>query len=121
MALEWDDGEYAGPSLLVSVGNNRRTGGLFFMTPEAKMDDGLLDFVYAPTMPRFKLLQLLPMTFNGSHIRQPDVHTGRTTRLRIQCQPGTAIQADGEVFEHDATECLYEIIPAKVTVLAPAS
>lgn len=120
MSLQWDGGEYQGPAVLVSVGNNRRTGGFFFMTPNAKLDDGLLDFVYATKMSRLKLLRLLPMTFKGSHIRHPGVYEGRTTRLRIRCRPGTAIQADGEVFDRDATECLYEVVPAKLTVLVPA-
>jgi diacylglycerol kinase (ATP) len=117
MSIQWDWGEYEGPALLVSIGNNRRTGGFFFMTPEAELDDGLLDFVYAPAMSRLNLLRLLPMTFSGSHIRRPEVVSGRTTQLHIRCRPGTAIQADGEVFEHDASECLYEIVPAKLTVL----
>jgi YegS/Rv2252/BmrU family lipid kinase len=119
MSLRWDGGEYEGPALLVSVGNNRRTGGFFFMTPDAKLDDGLLDFVYATGMSRLKLLRLLPTTFNGSHIHRPEVFADRTTRLEIRCRPATPIQADGEVFQRAATECLYEIVPAKLTVLAP--
>ena len=120
MSLRWDGGEYEGSILLVSVGNNRRTGGFFFMTPDAELDDGLLDFVYASVTSRLKLLRLLPMTFDGSHVRRPEVFAGRTTRLEIRCRPGTAIQADGEVFEHGATECVYEVVPGKLTVLVAA-
>jgi diacylglycerol kinase (ATP) len=94
MSLEWDDGRHEGPVLLVSVGNTRRTGGIFFMTPEAELDDGLLDFVFAPTMSRLKTLRLLPLTFDGSHTRRPEVSYLRTTRLHITSQPGTPIQAD---------------------------
>jgi YegS/Rv2252/BmrU family lipid kinase len=117
MSLEWDDGQYQGPVLLVSVGNTRRTGGVFFMTPQAKFDDGLLDFVFAPTMSRLKTLRLLPMTFNGSHTERPEVTYTSTTRLRIRCQPKTPIQADGEVFESGTTEILYEIMPGKLSVI----
>lgn len=117
MTLQWDCGRYEGPVLLVSVGNTRRTGGVFFMTPKAELDDGQLDFVFAPTMSRLKTLRLLPMTFNGSHIRRPEVTYCSTTRLHITCQPGTPIQADGEVFEPDTSEILYEILPGKITVI----
>lgn len=117
MTLEWDDGRYEGPILLVSVGNTRRTGGVFFMTPQAKVDDGLLDFVFAPPMTRLKTLRMLPMTFNGSHIDRPEVTYISTTRLRITSRPGTPIQTDGEVFETDATEILYEVLPLKLTVI----
>ena len=118
MSLEWDDGRHEGPVLLVSVGNTRRTGGIFFMTPEAELDDGLLDFVFAPTMSRLKTLRLLPMTFDGSHTRRPEVSYLRATRLHITSQPGTPIQADGEVFDRDADDILYEIIPHKLTIIA---
>ncbi|MBN1314339.1 MAG: hypothetical protein JXA42_02685, partial [Anaerolineales bacterium] len=89
----------------------------FFMTPQAEPDDGLLDFVHAPAMSRLKLLRLLPTTFNGSHVRRPEIIQARTRRLKIDCQPGTPVQADGEVFQVDATEILYEIIPQKLTII----
>jgi diacylglycerol kinase (ATP) len=44
MRITWDDGEYEGPTFLVSVCNSPRTGG-FYMAPEASTDDGLLDFI----------------------------------------------------------------------------
>jgi len=121
MTLEWDAGRYHGSTLLVSVGNSRRTGGIFFMTPQAKMDDGLLDFCFAPVMSRLRLLQLLPMTLSGSHIHQPKVTYTRTKRLHITSRPGTPIQADGEVFELEAAEILYEVIPHKLTVIIPVA
>lgn len=126
MVLEWDGGDggrnpggrYEGPTTLVSVGNHRRTGGVFFMTPQAEPDDGLLDFVQAPAMSRLKLFRLLPTTFNGTHVNRPEILQARTRKLLISCRPGTPIQADGEVFELNATEILYEILPQKLTVIA---
>jgi YegS/Rv2252/BmrU family lipid kinase len=120
MRLEWDGGEYEGDVNLVSVGNTHRTGGVFFMTPEAKPDDGLLDFVFSEGFGRFKLLRLLPKTFDGSHIKEPQVHYERTKRLVIECTPPTPIQADGELLELEATRIEYEILPARLRVLVPA-
>lgn len=117
MELEWDDGQYQGPTQLVSVGNTRRTGGVFFMTPKAIIDDGLLDFVFAPVMPRLKLLRLLPSTFDGSHIKDPAVSYRSSSSLKIHCRPGTPIQADGEVIEHDTSEIRYDILSGKLTVI----
>ena len=120
MELAWDDGRYQGPVTLVSVGNGQRTGGFFLMTPEAQVDDGLLDFVFAPTMSRLKLLLLLPKTFSGAHVNDPGVTYTRTKRLTITCRPGTPVHADGEVFELDSTEISYDILPQKLTVIVPA-
>ena len=66
--LSWDNGDYNGPLVLVSVGNSPRTGGVFYMTPQAILDDGLLDFVYAGQLSRWQMLQLLPKTLKGEHI-----------------------------------------------------
>jgi len=121
MRLEWDGGEHEGPTALVSVGNTRRTGGAFFMTPRAEPDDGLLDFVFARGMSRLRLLRLLPTTFDGSHVEQPEVRYERTTRLTITCDPPTPIQADGELFERAATRVTYEVLPARLRVLVPAA
>jgi len=118
--LVWDDGEYEGHVALVSVGNTRRTGGAFWMTPRAEMDDGYLDFVFAGRMGRLRLLRLLPTTFDGSHVEQPEVTYVRTTHLSIECDPPTPIQADGEVFDLGATRIEYTILPGRLQVIVPA-
>jgi diacylglycerol kinase (ATP) len=117
MRLEWDTGGYAGPLLLVSVGNGRRTGGAFYLTPQARPDDGQFDFVYGARMSRLKMLALLPRLFNGSHLGHPLVGYHRTRQLAITASPATPIQADGEVFETAATRITYQILPGAVRVL----
>ena len=118
--LTWDNGAYEGPITLVSVGNTRRTGGAFWMTPRAEVDDGYLDFVFAGQVGRLRLLRLLPTTFDGSHVGQPEITYTRTTQLTIECDPPTPIQADGEVFERSATRIAYTIRPGRLQVLVPA-
>lgn len=119
--LAWDDGEYEGMVALVSVGNTRRTGGAFWMTPRAEPDDGWLDFVFAGKLGRIKLLRLLPTTFDGSHVERPEVTYVRTTRLTIECDPPTPIQADGELFDLSATRIEYTILPGRLRLIVPAT
>ncbi len=119
MRLVWDDGEYEGPVTLVSVGNTRRTGGAFWMTPRAEPDDGYLDFVFAKKVNRLRLLRLLPMTFDGSHVEQPDIFYVRTTRLTIECDPPTPVHADGELFDSPASHIEYTILPGRLQVIVP--
>lgn len=118
MRLTWDTGIYEGPITLVSVGNSPRTGGAFYMTPQAKVDDGLLDFVYGVRMNRWQMLKLLPQTFSGKHIHHPLVVYQRTKSLSITASPSTPIQTDGEVFETGATEVHYQILPQKLRVIS---
>lgn len=119
MTAEWDDGRFDGPAALISVGNSTRTGGAFYMTPRAELDDGRLDFVLAQGASRLRLLRLLPTTFDGRHVDEPEVIYGRTTRLTITCQPATPIQADGELFDLAATQIAYRVLPGKLRVIVP--
>jgi len=114
--LVWDSGNYQGPISLVSVGNTHRTGGVFYMTPNALVDDGLLDFVFAPAMGRLRMFQLLPKTQKGSHIQESDVQEHKTKRLSIRTKTPTPIQADGELIETEVTEITYEIVPQALKI-----
>lgn len=115
--LEWDHGIFEGPLTLVSVGNSRRTGGAFFMTPRAEPDDGLLDFIYAFQMSRWQMLKLLPQTFSGKHVHHPLVTYLQTTSLCLTVSPPTPIQADGEIIDQNATEIRYQIYHKKLPVI----
>ncbi len=117
MWLSWDTGTYEGPITLVSVGNSRRTGGVFYMTPKALLDDGLLDFVYGVGMGRWQMLRLLPKTLKGVHIYHPLVTYSQTSQLSILASPATPIQADGEIIETQATKITYRILPGKLRVI----
>jgi diacylglycerol kinase (ATP) len=117
ICLSWDNGMYEGPVTLVSVGNSPRTGGAFYMTPTAKVDDGLLDFVYASKMIRWQMLRLLPQTFSGKHIDHPLVVYRQAKFLSITTSPVTPIQTDGEVFERGTNYIHYQILPQKLRVI----
>jgi YegS/Rv2252/BmrU family lipid kinase len=117
VTAEWDDGCFSGLAALVSVGNSPRTGGAFYMTPRAELDDGRLDFILGGGMSRLRLLRLLPKTFDGRHVDEPEITYRRTTRLTVTCQPATPIQADGELFDMAATRIEYRVLPGKLRVI----
>ncbi len=117
MRVEWDKGMYDGPMVLVSVGNGHRSGGAFYITPQAKIDDGKFDFVYGVGMGRLKMLYLLPKIFSGKHIYHPLVGYLQATTLSITTSPETPIQADGEIIDEHATQIQYQIFPQKLQVI----
>jgi diacylglycerol kinase (ATP) len=116
MKVNWDGSSYEGSIYLLSVCNSPRTGGIFLIAPPARMDDGVLDIVFVPKVPKAKVLSLVPRLFNGSHIEQPDVNYIRSTRLSIESEPGTPIHADGEVIAESVKNIRYEILPGKITL-----
>lgn len=122
MHLEWDSGEYHGLSILVTVGNNPLTGGLFYMTPHANPYDGKLSFVYGSMSTRRQALRLLPRTMKpgpGSYVEHPDIHEGEATWLRIRTDQPTPVHADGEILFDQSQEIEYRILPLYLPVLAP--
>lgn len=117
MHIQWDDGGYEGPVYLLSVCNSQRTGGLFYMAPQASMTDGLFDFVLMPEVSKAEVLLILARLFAKTHIHHPKVTYHRTRRLAITSQPGTPIHADGEVLSESAETVTYQILPGKLTIL----
>ncbi len=123
MEITWDDGQYIGPVTLVSVGNNPRTGGIFYTVPHASPFDGKLSFVYGHVATRIATLRLLPKIMKsgkGNYTEHPSVHEHHCTWLKIKTQPETPVHADGEVFQDAANEIHYRVHPGSVAMLLAA-
>lgn len=118
MNLTWDGGGYAGPAYLLSVCNSPRTGG-FTMAPGAKLDDGLLDMVFAPQVSKGAVIAILLKLMKGEHIHHPAVTFRRVTAIDLTSTPGTPLHSDGELFTESATAVSYRVLPGKVTLLTP--
>jgi YegS/Rv2252/BmrU family lipid kinase len=116
--LEWAAGRYHGPVTLLSVGNTRRTGGAFYLTPHARPDDGLFDFLYGYVASRLRLLHLLPMALQGKHIHEPEMNVDQSPQVRATLNPGTPVQCDGEVVALGARQVEYELLPGRLAVAA---
>lgn len=116
MQVRWDDGGHDGPAYLLSVCNGPRTGG-FYMAPDAAVDDGLFDFVFAPEVPKLTVLAILVRLFRKTHIFHPQVVYGRTRHISISSSPGSPIHADGEIIAEAAMQIEYQILPGKLTLL----
>ncbi|WP_420454157.1 diacylglycerol/lipid kinase family protein [Rubrivirga sp.] len=110
-----------GSLFLCEVGNGPSIGGGFRMTPDAVLDDGVLDVCLVRHVRPGRALRLLPRTFDGGHVTEPEVTMGRATTLvlAVQAGGGVGLQADGEVLAYDAAEVRVEVRPAALRVVAP--
>ena len=120
MSLEWQGGEFSGKVTLVTVGNSPRTGGIFYMTPNANPFDGMLTFVYGFMPTRRGIFSMLPRTMKpdvGSYIEHPSVHEVSSPWLRVHSVQPTPAHADGEVFSKEIHELEYQVIPNCLPVL----
>jgi len=105
-------------SLLVTLGNSRRTGGVFYMTPDAVMDDGLLDMGIAQALTTPKILALLPRVMTGSHRNHPAMRFVRCTSVNIATQMPVPVHTDGEVISVAARSLTARIEPGRLTVIS---
>jgi diacylglycerol kinase (ATP) len=120
MQLEWDDGSYAGPCSLVSIGNSPLTGGVFYTVPHADPFDGKLTFVYGYLPNRLKILAVLPKTMKpgeGNYVEHPAIHEVHATWLRVHVEPESPAHADGELFTYGIRDLEYRIHPGQLPLL----
>lgn len=103
---------------LINVANGMRSGGGFLLTPHAKLDDGVLDICYADGLSKIGVLNLLPRTINGSHIRQKSVTLTTGTEVEITVPDGAPAHIDGEVLCRRGQDFKFEILKNKLTVWA---
>jgi len=123
MHIRWEleggeEGSHEKTTLLVSVGNSPRTGGGFYLTPDARLDDKLLDVAIAEDLSKPRVLALLPRALVGKHTTHPAVTMLRIQKLIVQVPEGAPVQMDGEVVEEHAFEVQIGVIPHKLELIA---
>jgi diacylglycerol kinase (ATP) len=89
------------------------------LTPEAVPDDGLLDVCLVRSAKLHRILRLLPKTFSGGHVGEPEVRMGRVRRLTLRATTPIPAHADGEVLTAGATAMEVEVLPGALRALAP--
>lgn len=120
--IQWDGGEYKGPVSLVTVGNGRRTGGLFFMTPHADPRDGKLTFAFGYRKTRLGLFQALPRAMKpgvGSYVEMEGMYEFHCTRITVHLDKPSPAHTDGELFPEWIQNFEYRIFPRKLKVILP--
>ena len=83
--------------MFATVGNSRQYGGGIRIVPEARIDDGMLDFCIVHRTSRFQLLKTLPLAYSGAHVKKRYVETGRGREFRFESDAPLEVYADGEL------------------------
>lgn len=118
MEIHIDDQLIHGETLLCAVDNGRCLGGGFWLTPEAAIDDGLLDVCHARGLGRLQILRLLPEVMRGTHVDKEPVTMARGRRVHIRSEIAVPAQADGELFHEPVRELVVEVLPDALLVRA---
>lgn len=103
--------------LMVSIGNSCRNGGGFYITPQALVDDGLLNAAVIDGLPWTEILSLLPKLIKGTHIQKPYLKMLEFNQIKIACLTPVPVHLDGELITTDATDLQVEVQPKKLEVI----
>ncbi len=102
---------------ILSVGNAKRTGGAFYLTPDAEVDDGLFDVALADKVSKARLLTLLPRALVGKHTSAEGVTMLRCSQIEAQSERPLPAHMDGEVILPDTINIRAQVEPNRLTIL----
>jgi len=100
-------------AMLVAVGNASSYGAGMKVTPDAVIDDGLLDVSVLGPVSKLEFLKTFPKVYKGTHVHHPAV-TIRRARV-VQLEAIAVAYADGERVGPLPLTC--ECVPGAVRVL----
>ncbi len=113
--LTVDGHESEHQAVLIAVANNVSLGGGMKITPDAQLDDGLLDVFVVQPLSRTAFLRIFPRVFKGTHVTDHRVSIQRARCVRIDAENIVAY-ADGE--RVGSLPLTIEVRPGALTVLA---
>lgn len=105
--------------MFAAIGNTRQYGGGIRIVPDARPDDGLLDFCLVHRTSRLQLLRTLPLAYTGGHVRRPFVETGRGREFRFESERALDVYADGERITR--TPVAFTLEAKRLKVVVPVS
>lgn len=98
MRVEEDGQVWQDDLLMLTLCNGQRQGGLFWMAPQGKSDDGLIDYVGVRTISRPRMLYTLPFFIRGKHAHLTYTRHGAFRHLILEADRPLYIHTDGEIY-----------------------
>jgi diacylglycerol kinase (ATP) len=117
--VSFDLRESHGKHLLIAIGNGKSAGGGFYLTPDAILDDGLLDICLAKDISVLEALKILPFVLKGKHGRFGKIEFGQTAKLKVKGDDDLPVHVDGEVIGLDLREIAIDLKPRSLRVIVP--
>ncbi|MCK6458941.1 MAG: diacylglycerol kinase family lipid kinase [Planctomycetes bacterium] len=104
------------PCLMLVFANSRFTGGRMMIAPDARPDDGLVEFVRLGPLGRLSIVRRLPRLFDGTYVRLPGASRRGVRRVEFDLPGPVGVMIDGEVLRLHCRSL--EVLPGRVDVLA---
>jgi len=116
--IKFDGQEIHSKILFIAISNGKFYGGRFKITPEAILDDGLLEICTVEEMGRLKYLMSIPKVFKGAHESIKGINFYRAKEVVIQSSEPVLAQVSGEVIEGQK-EFNITLLPKRLKLIVP--
>lgn len=117
MTVEYDDRQVHRRLLFASSANGRCQGGAFWLTPDALIDDGLMDLCLVDNLRLDEIIRYIPKVMDGTHTGLKQVTMGRARTIKVTCAAPVPVATDGEVIATDARDVTVETLPGALEIL----
>lgn len=116
--IKFDGREIHSKILFIAISNGKFYGGRFKITPEAILDDGLLEVCIVEEMGRLKYLMSIPQVVKGEHASIKGVNFYRVKEIIIEFPEPILAQVSGEVIEGQK-EFSITLLPKSLKLIVP--
>lgn len=116
--LQWDGGEHEGSLFVLAMGNGISAGGGLRLTPDAKLDDGLLDVLAVRDVASLRDMWGMRRELQSRPHKGTFVETFRSAWLSFESDETMPLTLDGEPCWKDGFQV--KVNPLALSLVAPA-
>ena len=120
MQIEVDGKTFEDNVVYLILCNGPREGGGFHVAPDAKIDDGILNYAMIANVGRLMMFRIVPEVMNGTHGRFKQVTLDTCKKFTLSADRPLYIHADGEIFSGPGTnirKVSFEVLPNALKVV----
>ena len=119
--IETDSEKIDDQVLMTTLCNGGREGGGFMLSPDSKMNDGIMEFLLVRKVSRGMMFRLVPEFMSGTHRRfTKQIRMGACQKFAMISDRPLYIHADGEIFTSfgsNLRKVTFEILPGALKVV----
>lgn len=106
-----------GNIILTAISNTQLYARLWRLSPDAKIDDGLLDIMVMEGMGFQDSAKFIAQVTLGSHVGQQNVHSLHASRIQIETKEKMHVHVDAEIMGETPVEI--EVLHRSLNVILP--
>jgi diacylglycerol kinase (ATP) len=121
LQLTIDGAELTRASAILSISNGCRSGGRFYLTPCARVDDGRFDYLIAPPASRLRLVWEIYKSLRRDRPQDSWIEQGEFAAMNVRSDIPLAAHVDGEPWlrpEEGERELKIDVLPSVLEVFA---